>query len=479
MKRLIFLGILSAIFTTGLKAQNEIDALRYSRLNPSGSARFVAMGGAFTALGADFTTLSHNPAGIGLYRSSEISLTPSFTSTTTETNLDGNFREDQRYNFGMGNIGIVLNNNVEMRRPQSAWKNVQFGFGLNRMANFSNRVAIEGDNHNSSYLTSYLHSSQGVHPGDLGKFDEKLAYDTELLFVTDSSNWTYGIDKPDGGVNQRKAISSKGSINEMVLSFGANYNNRLYLGATVGVPSIRYSETATYTEKALPDDNTVFNTMTRTDLLETTGTGLNFKFGMIFRATDWLRIGGAVHTPTFYTSMYDDYTSTMRAKYDNGFTSSAKADGYYEYELTTPMRVMAGASIFFGKAGLLSADYEYVDYTNARLRAGDYDFYNENNAIRDFYRTANNIRLGTEWRYGVLNFRGGYGISANPYKYGTNSALSSYSLGIGIRESSFYLDAAWVYSAMDDEYYLYHGIENVAKSTTKNNSFLITVGIKY
>ena len=485
MKKLVYLSLIAVIFSVQGHAQNEIDALRYSRLNYSGSARFVAMGGAFGALGADFTTLSHNPAGIGLYRSSEVSFTPSMVMGRTETTLNGNFRDDSRYNFNLGNVGIVMARNTALRNPNSLWKNVQFGFGLNRMADFNNRVNIESDNHESSYLSTYPAYAQGVAPGDLNSFDTKLAYDTELMFVVDSANWLYGIDKPNGGVNQRKSIDSKGSINEMVFSLGANYNDRLYIGASVGVPYIRYIENATYTETALADDETVFNSMTRTDFLETSGTGVNFKLGLIFRATDWLRLGGAVHTPTFYSSMSDNYGSTLRAKYDNGFTTTKSANGIYDYELTTPMRAIGSVGFIVGKFGVISADYEYVDYTTSRLRARDYDFYQENENIREDYLQAHNLRFGTEWRYGSVNFRGGYGISANPYNLdspyrdGTNSVLNTYSAGIGFREKNFYLDMAWSGSQFDDEYYLYQGNRNYAAATTFHNKFLLTIGVKY
>ena len=479
MKKLVFFSLIAGIISMQGYAQNEIDALRYSRLNYSGSARFVSMGGAFGALGADFTTLSHNPAGIGLYRSSEISFTPSIFIGRTEATLNGNFRDDSRYNFNLGNVGIVMAYTPTLKNPNTLWKNVQFGFGLNRMANFNNRVNIESNNMVSSYLTSYVDYAYGVHPDDLSAFDTQLAYDTELLFVEDSATWRYNIDKPDGGVNQRKSIESKGSVNEMVFTLGANYNDKLYIGATVGIPSIRYIENTTYTETALADDETVFNSMTRTDYLETSGTGLNFKFGLIFRANDCLRLGGAVHTPTFYSSMSDDYGATLKSKYDNGYTATASAKGVYDYELTTPLRALGSIGFILGKAGVISADYEYVDYTTARLRAPDYDFFNENENIRNIYQEAHNLRFGTEWRYGSVNFRGGYGISANPYIYGTNSAINTYSAGIGFREKSFYLDLAWAGSQFDDEYYLYNGLVNAAKSTTFHNKFMMTIGIKY
>ena len=479
MKKFVFLSLIVATISMQGYAQNEIDALRYSRLNYSGSARFVSMGGAFGALGADFTTLSHNPAGIGLYRSSEISITPSMFIARTETTLDGTFRDDSRYNFNLGNVGIVMANNPTLRNPKTLWKNVQFGFGLNRMANFNNRVNIESKNLESSYLSSYVDYSYGIHPDDLDPFGAQLAYDTELLFVVDSANWRYNIDQPNGNVNQRKSIDSKGSINEMVFTVGTNYNDRIYIGATLGIPFIRYIENTTYTETELVHDESVFNSMTRSNYLETYGTGVNFKFGLIFRATDWLRLGGAIHTPTFYSSMSDNYGVTLKSKFDNGFTSTKGANGVYDYELTTPMRAIGSVGFIIGKAGVVSADYEYVDYSTARLRAPDYDFYDENENIRNDYSNAHNLRFGTEWRYGSVNFRGGYSISANPYNYGTNSVLNTYSAGIGFREKNFYLDLAWAGSQFDDEYYLYNGLVNAAESSTFYNKFMMTIGIKY
>ena len=481
MKKLSIALLILTVFSMGTMAQSEVDALRYSRLNYAGTARFVALGGAFGALGADFTTLSHNPAGIGLYKSSEISITPSFYIGKTEATYNGNFRDDSRYNFNLGNVGIVMASSPVSRNPQSLWKNVQFGFGINRMANFNNRIMIEGANTTSSYLTPYLDNAQGVNPNDLGAYNTRLAYDADLLFVTDSSTWTYGIDKPAGGVTQRKSIETSGSLNEMVFTVGANYGDKLYLGATIGVPYIRYTETSTYTETALADDNSVFNSMTRTDKLETSGTGLNFKFGIIYRATDWLRLGGAIHTPTFYTGVADNWEATIKSRFDNDFTLTARSpEGFYEYDLTTPMRAIGSIGIIIGKAGVISADYEYVDYSTARLRAQDYDFNAENEAIRTSYISAGNLRLGTEWRYGSLNFRGGYSLSANPYEISTDSKNSAYSLGLGIREKSFFIDMAWVYSQQDDEYYLYSAdYVKPALTSLKNNMFLLTIGVKY
>lgn len=483
MKKLSVALMLLIAFSTCSMAQSEVDALRYSRLNNLGSARFVALGGAFGALGADFSTLSYNPAGIGLYKSSEISITPSLAIGKTEATFNGSFRDDLKYTFNLGSVGIVMATSPVSHNQQSMWKNVQFGFGVNRMANFNNRIMIEGDNNESSFLTPYRDAAQGIAPQDLGAYNTGLAYDADLMFLQtgDSANWNYRIDLPNGGVNQRKSVETKGSLNEMVFTLGANYGDKLYLGATVGVPYIRYTETSTFTETDEEGNSDYLKSYTRTDNLETSGTGINFKFGLIFRATDFLRIGGAIHTPTFYTSMADNWDASIKSYFDDGSSLTARSpEGFYEYELNTPMRAIGSVGFIIGKAGLISADYEYVDYASARLRAADYDFNGENEAIRDNYLVAHNLRFGTEWRYGSLNFRGGYNISANPYRYGTDATNSSFSLGLGIREKNFFIDMAWVHSNMDDEYHLYSS-DYVAPAMTKviNDSFLMTIGIKY
>lgn len=483
MKKTLIAIICLLIGSVNLYAQNEIDALRYSRLNQSGTARYMALGGAFTALGGDFTTLSHNPAGIAIYKNSEVTFTPSIFIGKTQATYFGETNEDYRYNFNLGNIGVVMVTSPALRNPSSPWKNIQFGFGLNRLANFNNRVVMDGFNETSSYLTPYIDAADGLEPGDLNNFGTGLAYDTELLYEIDTLNHHYYIDMPNGGVRQRKTIDSKGSINELVFSFGGNYNDRVYLGGTIGVPYIKYKETSIYSETDEMESNNYFKSFTRTDKLETSGTGLNLKLGMIVRAADWLRVGGAIETPTFYTDMSDTYSTTFRAVYETAGTKRSSADGFFEYELNTPFKASAGIGLIIGKVGIISADYEYLDYSTARLRSEEYDFDAENSAIKTSYVKAHNIRLGTEWRYGSLSFRGGYGISDNPYKYGTNSVMSSYSAGLGIRTGNFFVDMAWVMSNMDDEYYLYSAPAGtdpaIADATINNNMFLVTLGFKY
>ncbi len=363
MKKTLVTVLFALIGIATVYSQNEIDALRYSRLSPTGTARFTALGGAFGALGADFSTLSHNPAGIGLYTKSEFTITPSVFIGTSESRYMRETREDEKYNFNLGNIGIVMVADPTLRNPSSQWKNIQFGFGMNRLANFHNRILISGFNETSSYLTPIVNASQGVALDDLDNFGSGLAYDTELMW--NDANGIYYIDMPNGGVSQRKSLETSGAINEMVFSVGANYNDRVYLGATLGVPYIKYEETSIYTETDSENRSDYFDSFTRIDELETSGTGVNLKLGLIVRANDFIRIGGAIETPTFY-SMSDDFTTTFRSRFDTAASKRASSTGFYDYELNTPFKAMAGVGIILGKSGLISADYQYMDYSKAR-----------------------------------------------------------------------------------------------------------------
>ncbi|MEI6748171.1 MAG: hypothetical protein WCM93_03325, partial [Bacteroidota bacterium] len=128
MKRILIFITLSASVLS-LNAQNEVDALRYSRLSVVGTARYSGLGGAFGALGADFSTLSVNPAGIGLYRSSDFSITPSLNMGSTSSVYLGEKGQDSHLNFNLGNVGFV--SVMDAGNPKtSSIRKVMFGFGI-------------------------------------------------------------------------------------------------------------------------------------------------------------------------------------------------------------------------------------------------------------------------------------------------------------------------------------------------------------
>ncbi len=196
--------------------------------------------------------------------------------------------------------------------------------------------------------------------------------------------------------------------------------------------------------------------------LHTSGTGFNMKFGVILRATDWVRIGGAIHSPTWFNNMRDYWYSTLSAEYDNNdYFLKNSPEGNYDYEIETPWRAMGNIAFIIGKVALISADYEYIDYSKAELKGYDYGFYNENAAIKNKYEKSQNIRVGGEYKLGQLALRAGYSFYGSPFVSGVNDGKKNYYTGgLGYRDKNFFVDLAYVYSSSKEDYYLYRS-ENV------------------
>lgn len=250
MKTKIASGILALISVTAL-AQNETDALRYSQTSPTGTARFAAVGGAFGALGSDFTTLSFNPAGIAFYRSSELSFTPSLYNSTSTADYLGTKTKDNKLNFNFGNIGMVKTWIRNKEGSTYGWLNFNFGIGYNRLNSFQNRVSIEGRNFNHSIADAFASQAHGTHYNDLpnsNPFDANLAWYTYIIDTASGENSVYNTPMGNYGQLQKLQATTRGSLGETVISFGGNYSNKLYLGATIGIPSVRYTQEKVYEE---------------------------------------------------------------------------------------------------------------------------------------------------------------------------------------------------------------------------------------
>lgn len=473
---ILFFLVMAALLA---QAQNEVDALRYSRTSFGGTARYMGTAGAFGAIGADFSALSDNPAGIGLFNSSELTITPTVFAASTESAYHGKFREDTKYTFGLNNVGIIMQKGHN--KNKQGWKNFQFGFGMNRRNDFNNRILIEGFNNENSLLTGYLEAVQGLEPDQMNRFDTWLAYETDLIFDT-TDNQVYHADMPDGGVLQQKSITENGSQNEMVFTVGANYNDRLYLGATIGVPFVNYHQQFTYTETDSRNGDDYFHSFTRNYDLETQGSGVNAKFGFIARPTKWLRFGGAIHSPTFYNNLSDSWSAAMTSQFDNGTSYSKDSPmGNFDYDLETPWRALGSMAIFIGQYGFISADYEFVDYTNAKLRSSTEQFFDANDVIRASYTSTSNLRLGTEWIFQGFSLRGGYAIYGSPYEVNINDEeLTSITFGLGFRDKDYFVDLAYVRNQYSSDYYLYSAnLVEAANLDYIKNMIMVTLGLRY
>ncbi len=487
MKKLFLLTAILLAFGMLVQAQTAEDALRYSNLTFGGTARSVSMGGAFGALGADFSTLSTNPAGIGVYKKSIMSVTPSVYAGETTSSYQGVESYDNKYNFNLGNAGFVIVGNT---RERSVFKNFQFGFGVNRTNNFNNRLMVEGFNTGNSIRTMWTDYANSE--GSLNPFDTEIAFNSGAIFYdTITEQYLNDVTRnglEEGYVHQRKNVVTKGSMNELVFSGGTNINDVLYLGATIGLPYLNYTYHSIFIESDARDSIPYFSSLKYTERLSTSGSGFNFKLGFILKPVYWLRIGGAVHTPTFFNDMYDEWSSEIETRFDNNQNevsdgNASSPDGYFNYALETPMKLLGSVAVVVGKVGIISAEYEYSDYSKAKFRSDEDDFYNVNNTITNSYSQGHNLKFGTEWMVApMLKVRGGYTLYSSPYKDAVNEGgvRQSVSFGGGIRDKNFFVDLGFVHSFADQDYYMYSSEYMLpAQNTYISNQVLMTLGFRF
>lgn len=485
MKKIMILGMLLAGSMLAT-AQNEVDALRFSQSHYQGTARSMAMGGAFGALGADFSALSTNPAGLGLYRSSEFTFTPEISTGKTGSTYNGMFGEDSRTNLGISNLGFVVTNPVASGKSSSPWKYYQFAFGMNRTNSFSNRSYIRGDNPDNSLVDVYLDRVWDYYPDEIENAFPFDIYPAWYVYVIDTFSvnglWDYTSPVPQGGIRQQQLQKTWGSNSEWLFAGSANLNDRVFFGATLGMPYIRYFEETRYTEYDVADTIPFFDEWNYNETRETRGWGINLKVGVIAWPIDWLRVGAAFHTPTYFYGLKDVWYTSTDAQLGPDYNRKDSPTGEYEYELSTPLKAIGSIAFIIGKYGSVSADYEFVDYSNMKLRAQDYNFNTENDVIDQLYGSTANLRLGTEWRASNFSFRGGYSIYGSPYAQGNESEYKSYSFGIGYGERDFSLDLAYVHGERSRDYYLY-STENFSTTpisqTFTNNQFALTARFRF
>lgn len=489
MKKIFILltGLFAAFATL---AQNENEALRYSFLMNNGTSRFSALGGAFSSLGGDISSLSTNPAGIGVYKSSDFMFTPKLSFAKATSTFNETSSTDSRASFSIANFGFVLAKSLRSADDKTnGWKNIQYAFGFNNLANFNNQYLISGNNNTSSLLDVYCGLANGFAPKDLNGFDTEMAWNTYLINM-DTTGVNKYIPAFRGNVFQQKSIETRGGINEMLFSFGGNYSDRFYLGGTIGFSILNYKENVSYKESDKADTLDYFNSLLLNQRLETYGSGINFKLGFIYRIQDWVRISGAVHTPTSYF-MDDKFSSVLKSDLDTAKYESASPKGTYSYKLTTPMRLIGGIAFVIKKHGLISAEYEMVDYTQASFRSKAFkdDFFTTNENIRNNYKVGNNLRIGAEATLSPFVIRGGFSYYGSPYKdeFSRDYSVKNISAGFGIREGGFYIDFAYIHTMKNESFDLYDA--NViaeqgkflppALTDSHRNSFLVTIGTRF
>lgn len=481
-------------------AQDETDVLRYSQLAPTGTARSMGFGSALGSVGADFTSLSVNPAGIGVYRSSELMFTPSIKANSVSGTYLGSKSSDDASRFNLNNFGMVFTNARQGKRyEKSKWKSSAFAIGFNRLADYQRNYRYSGlnsgPNSSSGSEVFVADANNGGDPEDVAT-PAGLGYQsylTELQQSTDSTAAYFYTTVPyQAGITQSRTVSEKGRYNELVISFGGNYMEKLLLGATIGVPMLKYERVSAYKESTSITDVSEnpfgFNNYTYRENLLTRGTGVNLKLGFIYKATDQVRFGAAIHTPTVF-SLTDEYTNGVSAQFNNDVPFDVSSGGTFSYSMTTPTRAVLSATGIIGKIGFISADYEYVAYNGARYSMeNDYNDYENfiNDVIRNSYKGASNFRIGAEARpMDIMMMRVGFGYYGNPYKKSSiDGSRIDISAGLGFRFDGWFIDFGYVnssYKSSEQPYQLPYASVIVPTATLKQSKHnaAVTIGFKF
>jgi hypothetical protein len=505
MKRILYITVAAIILSTTVSsAQDRYDAVRWSQYFYDGTARFSSMGGAFGALGGDFASLSVNPAGIGVYRTAEFSLTPSYLSTNTKSSFTGQSSISRSKGRGDFNFGYVQP--FILRNDNEGLISINFGLGYNTMSNY-NYDALAHNKSGSSWLDAvvgkmnsdkayfdpyYMEGDYRYENFGAGNWDAVLAWNSYL--VNEDSIGFYNALHTNDIIEQRRLVESRGRNSELVFSFGGNYANTLYFGMTLGIQDIDYKKYLTHAED-------IVQTTEGTDLLwydyrqffETEGSGINLKLGLLYRVNDNLRFGLSVHTPT-WMELTDYYRASIQSKFENPPEGADGTQFYdetawneYKYKVSTPARYNLSAAYLFSNIGAVSLDYEYVDYSTMRMNDSHESidgnsFNTENDIIKDEFKGVSNIRLGVEIKP-VNNFaiRAGYAFYGSPYKESTGGSPSTqiYSFGLGYRIDNFFIDAAYKYLTSKSGLYSIYDGSNAISEKYITNQFVLTCGFRF
>lgn len=527
-KRLFSIGML-AMAAVAAVAQTQYDAARFSGSELNGTARFVGMGGAMSALGADISVIGTNPAGIGLFRSHDLSLSFGFNKNVTNSNLGGTEVKDERTRASFDQLGFVYSTKIG-NKTDLRYFNI--GFNYHKMANFNRQFSSRGNLNGSSLSWQMQDMMLGT-----GAYQNQASYDALLDAENPyTSSAYYGtpffgsmgvrtglVDDVTGndgsfgmmgwnGASGDYYSREEGGINAYDFNLSFNVQDRFYFGATLGVYDVNYSRYSSYYETVLDDKGNDNGSFQLNNWFTTDGAGLDLKLGVIVRPMEYspFRIGFAVHTPIWY-SLNDRYTATLGTdilafpeKYTENLSDYYAPDASYllEYQLATPWKFNVSMGTTFSNVLAMDAEYEFANYAKARYKdAGGYDLAAANEAVDKYLKNVHTFRIGMEAKFTPqFSFRAGYNYVTSPIadnsaryvpnlstnkadyiwfdetrtdpEYHNLKARNTLTLGLGYRGKFMYADVAYKYDFYKSDFYMFddYRFSNDGNSIVSRNS---------
>lgn len=543
MKKIFFSACLLSLFMAHAHAQETYENTKLIDNDLNGTARYVGMGGAMEALGADISVINSNPAGIGLFRRSSGSVSFGLVSQDGASS----FKYGNKTNASFDQAGFVYS----MRDGRRTF--INFGFNYHKSKNFDYILnAASGLNGASQHKISYMkalaneNNLDKTSSGWRGKFSytsqlDNLYYNTLMMtssdgfFYNDASRYEFGR-------------AETGYIGEYDFNTSVNVNDRVYLGITIGIHDVHYTGHSLYSEALVNLNNQTAGDITVNDERRITGTGYNASFGIIFRPVDAspFRIGLSVTTPTWYDLKTSNYTYLINnTKADGGGKLQGDYPNYttgesYEFKLFTPWKFGVSLGHTVGNYLALGASYEYADNSRLDTRVNDgydVDYWGDvyehsssdepmNRHTRETLKAVSTLKIGAEAKVMPnLAVRAGYNYVSPMFKkegykdgnidsYGSNyssatdytnwEATNRYTVGVGYTLGKMSFDLAYQYAQTNGKFhpfadsyldYTYPGQDsngndvtmtesldnyaNAVKVSNKRNQLLLTLTYRF
>ena len=503
MKRLIY--IIFFVLPLMATSQNMYNITNLLENDPSGTARFVSMGGSMGALGGDLSVMGTNPAGTAVYRSCDFNLTGIFDIVNNNAKYGKTAVPLSCNGTNLSNLGFIIACEVD----EHLVKYVNFGGNFRRKINMRRDFEMQGaaGGYSQQYVFDYLYKQN---PFTLGGVTSEMYNDFQYCWLTMLAS-DAGMGDDDGNfllnADGTKLIynptwlgyysEERGGLNEFDMNLSVNINDRVYVGASLGCHILDYSRYSFYYE----DENN-YAIYSLSNDYRVTGAGYDFKLGAIFRPFEKLmplRVGLFVHTPVFYNLL--DCNSAAMEGPGEYFADTRSEDCYGDdlytaYGLKTPWRLGAAMSYTFGRSLALNAEYEYANAASISFTGRGNLYEAQNYEIAGNLKKQHTVRIGAEYVLSNFAFRAGYNYISSPfydnaYKCIDNTSftetsteyMNKYSknivtLGVGYTAKFWYIDVAYMYQTQKADFYPfdYGNKIPVTKVKTVGNSIIAGVG---
>ena len=523
---------LCTLLSSAAYAQTGYDVQRFSESELNGTARFVGMGGAMGALGADISVTATNPAGIGLFRRNDVSTTASFNALRSKSDFGGNVMKEDKNMASFDQAGFVYSMKIGNR---TSLRYINFAFNYHKSNNLNRLFSAGG------FLEGLSQTQQMANMVDgsiesIDEIDRIYNYDPEVdkysqnpynsdtyypyLGVMGIRTELVGIGKDSegefpigwGGDKNFYHRREKGGIQDYDFNVAFNVEDKMYFGITLGVHDVDYKRSTFYSEDIYDGKHEGYYEIEQA--MYTEGTGVDVKLGAIFRPIEDspFRFGFAVHTPTWYdlTDLYDS-RAYSEIYYNKGlsnetyFEANERVSDYVdgntlmEYKLVTPWKVNLNVGTTVAGVMALGAEYEYAGYTNSKIRYVDgYNMDFQNDKIKDEMKGVHTLRLGMEARVtDGFCVRAGYNYASSVFEKGAYKSLEWYDMrtdtefnnkmdqhtvtvGLGYKGRIFYVDAAYKYNMFNSDFYAFSAEDlQATKLTNEKHQALLTIGARF